>query len=216
MNYSGNVRKMLLEKISLNSKDLYIQSQSEEALTERQQCIEKRHRLHTYGAKDRSGIDNKNDFSKRTHPNPKNDLSKKVSKKNDSVRFTGKPKLMQYNTTFSRLLKLFLDMTEREQLKLLEYAKSIIDDRSLPRNLCFIPAKCKSLKRKFDGIILDINSYGAYIDTNETYPTGQEINITFFNPFSHQNMNLDGKIIWSKTSGIGVKFSDPSRLRYKW
>ncbi len=57
MNYSDRVRKMLLEKISLDSKDLYIQSKSKEALTERQQRIEDRRRLHTYVAKDRrSGI----------------------------------------------------------------------------------------------------------------------------------------------------------------
>ena len=134
----------------------------------------------------------------------------------DSEKETIHPKFMRYDTSFPRLLGLILNMSEKEQALLLQYAKSIIDDRSLPRNHCFIPAKCKSMKRKFDGVILDINSYGAYIDTNETYPTGQEINLTFFNPFSHQNMNLDGKIIWSKTSGIGVRFSDPSRLRYKW
>ena len=57
---------------------------------------------------------------------------------NDSDEVAGKPKFMRYNTTFSRLLKLVLDMSEREQLRLLEYAKSIIDERTLPRNHCLI------------------------------------------------------------------------------
>ena len=135
---------------------------------------------------------------------------------NDSDELTGKPKFMWYNTTFSRLLKLVLDMSEREQLRLVEYAKSIIDERTLPRNLCLIPVNCTLNDRTFDGLILDINSYGAYVDTNEPCPIGQEIYLSFFNPFSYKNMNLVGKIIWSSTQGIGVNFNDLSRARYIW
>jgi Tfp pilus assembly protein PilZ len=93
---------------------------------------------------------------------------------------------MRYNTTFSRLLKLVLDMSEREQLRLLEYAKS------------------------------DLNQYGAYVDTDEPCPIGQEIYLSFYNPFSYKNMDLGGKIIWSSTHGIGVRFNDLSRARYIW
>jgi len=193
---------MLLEKISLDSKDLYIQNKSNEALTERRLRIEDRRRLHTYVAKDRrSGIYYQNDFSKSTYTSPKNDLSKKVSIMNDSEEVAGKPKFMRYNTTFSRLLKLVLDMSEREQLRLLEYAKSIIDERTLPRNHCLIPANCTLKDRTFDGLILDINSYGAYVDTNEPCTIGQEIYLSFYNPFSYKNMNLGGKCIGSKESG---------------
>lgn len=57
MSYSDNVRKLLLKKISLYGKDLYIQSQSKETLTERRRSAEDRRRLYTYIAKDRrSGI----------------------------------------------------------------------------------------------------------------------------------------------------------------
>ena len=217
MNYSGRVRKMLLERISLDRKDLYIQSKSKETLTERRQPIEDRRRQHTYVAKDRiSGIYSQNDFSKSTYINPKNDLSKEVSIMNDSNEFTGNPKFMRYNTTFSRLLKLVLDMSEREQLRLLEYAKSIIDERTLPRNLCLIPTNCTLKDRTFDGLILDLNQYGAYVDTNEPCPIGQKIYLSFYNPFSYNNMDLGGKIIWSSTQGIGVRFNDLSRARYIW
>ena len=217
MNYSDRARKMLLEKISLDTKDFYIQSKSKEALTERQQRIEDRRRLHTYVAKDRrSGIYYQNDFSKSTYTNPKNDLSKKVSIMNDSEEVAGKPKFMRYNTTFSRLLKLVLDMSEREQLRLLEYAKSIIDERTFPRNLCLIPTNCTLKDRTFDGLILDLNQYGAYVDTNEPCTIGQEIYLSFYNPFSYKNMDLGGKIIWSSTQGAGVKFNDLSRARYIW
>jgi hypothetical protein len=208
---------MLLEKISLDSKDLYIQSQSKEALTERRQRIEDRRRLHTYVAKDRrNGIYYQNDFSKSTYTNPKNDLSKKVSIMNVSDEVAVKPKFMRYNTTFSRLLKLVLDMSEREQFRLIEYAKSIIDERTLPRNICLIPANCTLKDRTFDGLILDINSYGAYVDTNEPCPIGQEIYLSFYNPFSYKNMDLGGKIVWSSNHGIGLRFNDLSRARYIW
>jgi hypothetical protein len=170
-----------------------------------------------YRALRRSGnaFDQK-DFSKSTYINPKNNPSKKVSIMIDSDEPTGKPKFMRYNTNFSRLLKLVLNMSEKEQLRLLEYAKSIIDERNLPRNFCLIPVNCTFKDRTFDGYILDINSYGAYVDTNEPCPIGQEIYLSFFNPFSYKHMDLGCKIIWSSTQGIGVSFNDLSRARYIW
>ena len=165
----------------------------------------------------RSGnVFNQKDFLKSIKIPPRNNPYKKVLTMNGSDELASKPKFMRYNTTFSRLLKLILNMSEREQLLLLQYAKSIVDDRTLPRNLCLIPAICMVKKRNYDGVILDINSYGAYIDTNEPFPIGQEINLSFFNPFSDKNMQLDAIIIWSNPHGIGVSFNDWSRMRYIW
>ena len=170
-----------------------------------------------YGLLKRSGnAFDQEDLSMSTYINPKNNPPKKVSIMNDSDELTGKPKFMQYNTNFSRLLKLVLNMSEKEQLRLLEYAKSIIDERILPRNFCLIPVNCTLKDRTFDGLILDINSYGAYVDTNEPCPIGQEIYLSFFNPFSYKNMLLGGKIIWSSTQGIGMSFNDLYRARYIW
>jgi hypothetical protein len=67
-----------------------------------------------------------------------------------------------------------------------------------------------------EGLILDINSCGAYIDTDESFPAGQAIGLAFFNPFSNKYIHLGGKIIRSSTNGIGVSFNDLSRMRYKW
>ena len=165
----------------------------------------------------RSGnVFNQKDFFNSTYMNPKKDHSKKVSLMNESDKLASKPKFLRYNTAFSRLLKLVLDMSEREQMRLLEYAKSIIDERTLFRNLCLIRANCTLKDRTFDGLILDINSYGAYVDTNEPCPIGQEIYLSFYNPFSYKNMDLGGKIIWSSNHGIGVNFNDLSRARYIW
>ena len=128
----------------------------------------------------------------------------------------GKQKLMQYNTAFSRLLSLILKMSEKEQLLLLQYAKTIFDERTLPRNACMIPVKYTLEERTYDGLILDINSLGAYIYTEEPFPISKEIHLSFYNPLSHNNMELDGKIIWSSTRGFGVKFNDWSRSQVRW
>lgn len=160
----------MLEKISLDDKRLYIQSQSKENLTERWRSIEDRRN----------------------------------------------PKFMRYNTTYSRLLKLVLDMSEREKLRLIEYAKSIIDERTLPRNPCLIPVNCTVDEQTYGGLILDINSCGAYIDTDESFYIGQKIGLKFYNPFSLQDMQLGGKIMRSNSAGIGVSFNDWDRMHYKW
>lgn len=135
---------------------------------------------------------------------------------NGPEKLGGNKKSMRYDTTFVRLLKLFFNMSEMERLELLNFAKSIVDERTLPRNPCLIPVNCMLDERNYRGLILDINSYGAYIDTNIPFPIGQTTNLFFFNPFSQKNVKLDGKIIWSSDNGIGVKFNEWSRLRYIW
>ena len=85
-----------------------------------------------------------------------------------------------------------------------------------PGNLCLVPTNCTLKDQTFDGLILDINQYGAYVDTDETCSIGQEIYLSFYNPFSYKNMDLGGKIIWSSTQGIGVRFDDLSMSGYIW
>lgn len=46
--------------------------------------------------------------------------------------------------------------------------------RTLSRNSCLIPVNCNFKDRTYDGLILDINSYGTYVDTNEPFLIGQE------------------------------------------
>ena len=170
-----------------------------------------------YRALRRSGnIFDQKDFSESTNRSSKNNPHKKVSPITVSKKPASRPKFTRYNTSFSRLLKLFFDMSEREQLRLLEYAKSIIDERTLPRSPCLIPVDCTVEEQTYDGLILDINSCGAYIDTDEPFPVGQKIGLDFFNPFSQQDIQLGGKIIRSSSNGIGVSFYDWSRVHYIW
>jgi len=169
---------------------------------------------HRFRALRRSGnVFDQKDFSKGTHINLKNNPSRKVSIINDSDELTDKPKFMRYNTTFSRLLELFLNMSESEQLLLLKYAQSIVDERIVPRKLCLIPVNCMLENQRLNGLILDVNSTGAYIDIDEHLPIGQNITLAFYNPFSYGNVQLGGKIIWSSAHGVGVSFDDWARMR---
>lgn len=168
-----------------------------------------------YKALRRSGhVFHQRDFLKITKRNPKNNPHKKVSAIVVSEKAIGRPKFMRYNTTFSRLLKLVLDMSSQEQLRLLEYAKSIIDERTLPRNLCLIPVNCIHEKQSYKGLILDVNSTGAYIDIDESLPVGKKIALTFFSPFSFKNIQLGGKVVRNSANGIGVSFDDWYSMRY--
>ena len=131
-----------------------------------------------------------------------------------SSNLPDKPKVMRYNTTFSRLLKLILDMSESEQLLLLEHANSIVDERTLPRRLCLIQVNCTVGEQSHKGLILDINPTGAYIDIDGSLSIGQKITIAFFSPFSFKTIQLSGKIIWKSAHGIGVHFNEWSSMRY--
>jgi hypothetical protein len=108
---------------------------------------------------------------------------------------------------------LILDMSEAQQLMLINHAKDIVDKRTKPRNPCLIPVNYTLEERNFHSFILDINSFGAYIETNEPFPVGQQINLTFFNPFSHKHIDLAGQIIWSSAYAIGVRFDNLPRHR---
>ena len=128
-------------------------------------------------------------------------------------KLIGQQKIRRYSTSFSRLLMLILDMSEAQQLMLINHAKDIVDKRTKPRNPCLIPVNYTLEERNFHSFILDINSFGAYIETNEPFPVGQQINLTFFNPFSHKHIDLAGQIIWSSAYAIGVRFDNLPRHR---
>jgi hypothetical protein len=126
----------------------------------------------------------------------------------DADKFIGKQKIKRYSTSFSRLLMLILDMSEAQQLMLLSHARDIIDKRAKPRNPCLIPVNYTLEQRNHISFMLDINAFGAYIETSEPFPVGQQIDLTFFNPFSHKHIDMTGQIIWSSAHAIGVKFNN--------
>ena len=114
--------------------------------------------------------------------------------------------MRKYSTAFSKLTSLILNMSEVERVILLKQAQKIINNRKKFRTPCLIPAYYNVSETSYESYILDINDYGAFIETDERFPIGQNIKLTYYNPFSRKPVNLKGEIVWSSSDGIGVKF----------
>ena len=120
----------------------------------------------------------------------------------------GKNMIKKYNTNFSALLKLILDMSEEQQSVLLRHAQGLFDKRKSNRVHCLIPAYYYVHNKSNHSFILDINDSGAFIETNEGYPVGLSVVLEYFDPFKRKPLKVSGKIVWSGLHSIGIKFSD--------
>lgn len=126
--------------------------------------------------------------------------------------------LKKYNTNFYELLQLTVHMGENQKDELLKYARKIADKREKERNQCLIYANYEIEKHTENGFILDINSQGAYVETNSGYKVGNSIILTFNNPYTCTNLSLLGKITWSIGAGVGIKFINyfPSKREFRF
>jgi hypothetical protein len=97
-------------------------------------------------------------------------------------------------------------MSEVERAILLKQAQKIINNRKKYRTPCLIPAYYNISETSYESYILDINDYGAFIETDEHFPIGQNIQLKYYNPFSRKPINIKGEIVWSSSDGIGVRF----------
>ena len=112
--------------------------------------------------------------------------------------------LQKYNTSYSRLQNLILSMSEDQQAFLLEQALQILEQRKKPRNPCLIPVHYHIRDNSYSSFILNINDLGVLIETNERFPVGRAIKLSFCEPSSRRARELIGEIAWSDSSAIGV------------
>ena len=112
----------------------------------------------------------------------------------------------KYNTTFSKLMSLILNLSEEEQKILLKDAQRFIGKRRKQRIPCLIPAQYDIAVETYSSFILDINDFGAFIETDERFPVGFILKLKYFDPFYRIPQELNGEIIWSSPEGIGIKF----------
>lgn len=124
-----------------------------------------------------------------------------------SKKYYGKRVLKKYNTFYGRLLMLALDMSEDQQKSLLDFAQKIIDKRKKHRRYCLTPTYYNIENRSYNSFILDLNKFGAYIETDEFFLSGQYIDISFVDPFSREKIHTTSKIVWSSPGAMGVKFA---------
>ena len=130
-----------------------------------------------------------------------------------SKKYYGKLAIKKYNTYYSRLLMLALDMSEEQQKALLDFAQKIFDKRKDRRKQCLIPIRYSIDNKSYTSFVLDLNESGAYIETDEYFLSGQYIDLNFVNPFSGKEISAISEIVWSCPDAMGVKFN---RLRKGW
>lgn len=112
----------------------------------------------------------------------------------------------KYNTTFSELVSLILNLSEAEQKILLKEAQRFIGNRRKSRIPCLIPVQYDISAGSYHSFILDINDHGAFIETEERFPVGFILKLKYFDPFYRVHQNLQGEIIWNSSEGIGIQF----------
>ena len=115
--------------------------------------------------------------------------------------------MKKYNTAFLELVMLILPMTDSEQGDLLNQVKQIIDKRKKKRIPCLVPAYYRVRDLTYHSYILDLNDSGAFIETEQYFSVGQDINLRYFDPFSRMLSEIKGEIVWRDSDGIGVKFN---------
>jgi len=120
----------------------------------------------------------------------------------------------------SKLIALINHLSEGMQIKLLRFLEKKlnikvgddlkIEKRGDTRRTCLISADYIIGKEAFSGYILDISSFGAFIETNVIFPAGEKLSMSFSLPNHQKPFNFKGKIVWSGSQGIGVKFDSLS------
>jgi len=108
-------------------------------------------------------------------------------------------------------------MSEAMQLKLLRFLEKRFkriragnkkaERRGDSRRQCLIPVDYLVKGQISKSYILDISTYGVFIETDLTFASGLDIRLTFSLPDQKDPFNLNGEIVWSGSQGFGVKFN---------
>ena len=119
------------------------------------------------------------------------------------------------------LFKLIGEMSEEQQALLLEQLKDSSERlvsleeteialRDYNRKSCMLHIAFTVENQNFESFMLDISPAGAFIETKETFFTGQQINLNFALPSLPGQLNITGEILWKGMLGMGVKFNNLS------
>lgn len=122
----------------------------------------------------------------------------------------------------TQLCKLIIEMSEDQQIILLEQLEAMptvelpertvslegneVSMRENPRKPCLINANYRVQNKDYKSYLLDISIGGVFIETNEKFTVGQNINLNFSLPNLKKPFKLTGTIAWGSPRGFGVKF----------
>jgi Tfp pilus assembly protein PilZ len=130
---------------------------------------------------------------------------------------TDEQQLMLFKKLFkdnlsNQLVKRIIDMNDHQRLVLMKHLEEMVaktengEKRKYPRKDCLINVNFAIQGPRFSSYILDINPYGAFIETNQSLAIGQEMKLTFSSPENRKSLNITGTVIRKDMNGVGVRF----------
>ena len=120
----------------------------------------------------------------------------------------------------AHLFRLIIEMPDDQQLLLIKQLEEVsvksgnLDKRSHLRKPCLVNVDYMVGNRKFKSFMLDISTFGVFIETKNLFPVGKEILMTFTLNNYQTPFKLTGEIIWSSYQGIGAKFKYLNRRQF--
>ena len=116
------------------------------------------------------------------------------------------------DTVTIRLIKMILDLSKAQRLKLLQQIEemaviaSLKDQRGHMRKSLATTISFSAAKRFYSGISRDISNNGMFIQTKGDFMVGQVIDLSM--PFANQNKPIQSQasIVRVSSGGIGVEF----------
>ncbi len=112
-----------------------------------------------------------------------------------------------------RLLEMFERMTEEQQLIYLRHLEKLQANwkRSHARRRCQIDVDYDTPDGSFRNTIKDISIGGVFIETQEAFSIGQEIDLYLTSPINQVSCMVTGKVARRDKNGIGIKFENLTR-----
>ena len=124
----------------------------------------------------------------------------------------------------AHLMRLILDMTEAQRVDLLKalgeapeeenpVTTILLDEsnnlmRGNLRQKCRIPVRIRTTENAHDCTIIDISTFGVFIESHTRHATGKKIQMAFTLPNLKVPFQIEGKIVRSTPAGIGVRFQN--------
>ena len=122
----------------------------------------------------------------------------------------------------AQIFKLIIDMSDAEKAQLLEEWEETpfgaepvrtvdLDEnesfmRRNYRRICRIPVRCKIGDNFFNSNLTDISLEGVYIEVQERFASGRQMEMIFGLPNQPGTMKIQGRVIHSGPDGVGVAF----------
>jgi hypothetical protein len=111
------------------------------------------------------------------------------------------------------LLEMFDRMTEEQQLIYLRHLERLQANwqRSHARRRCQIDVDYDTRDGSFRNTIKDISIGGAFIETQEAFVIGQEIDLYLTSPINRVSCMVTATVVRRDKNGIGIKFENLTR-----